>query len=221
MVQLTFADLAIQPDVQGPPKLPMPLRLELELSGMIKGEARKVSLDLQLAPGTTAADLAEVVTMRFKLAGFDILAPSADRREKTTRGTLFIQDALQVNLRLMGPVRGTLTTSEGPPQSLRVRVPAAHVKAGKLLLTGTAKHPHQDTLELLDLSVDLKVKDNAAAILERLHEASMELGLLSGRPGGNSWQPVRTTKGGLVTGLTISVIGGGDWRVELELPKTN
>lgn len=216
MVQLAFTDL-VQKEGAAPFKY-APLRLELELGGMIKGEARQVKMDLQLAPGTTAADLSELVAKRFERAGFDVLAPSADRRGKATRGTLFIQDALLVKLRLMGPVRVSLTTCEGPPKSLRVRAPAAHALAGRLLLMGTAKHPQKGSLELIELEVPLSVGDHPAQISERLHAASLKQGLLSERPGGDAWQPVRTTKGAVVQGLTILITGGGDWRVELELP---
>lgn len=216
MVQLSFTDLVRK---EGAPlKNSAPLRLELELGGMIEGNARQVKMDLQLAPGTTAADLAELVSKRFERAGFDVLAPSVDRRGKLSRGTLFVQDALLVKLRLMGPVRGSLTTCEGPPKSLRVRAPAAHALAGRLLLSGTAKHPQKESLELIELEVPLRVGDHPAQISERLHAASMKLGLLSERPGGDAWQPVRTTKGAAVQGLTVLITGGGDWLVELELP---
>ncbi len=217
MVQLSFRDLAPAVATTGETPVLEPVRIEIEAGAKIGEESRQILLSLQLAPGTTAADLCELIAKRYERAGFDVLAPSPDRRTVATRGTVFLMDALFVNMRLLGPIAGTLTTCEGAPKSLRVRPPSARSAAGNLTLVGTLKHPSKDEVELLNMVVPLKVGMHPAQISEKLHTTAMERKLLSERPQGDSWQPVRTTEGALVTGLTIDIEGRGDWRLEVKL----
>lgn len=217
MVQLSFEDGA--QEKAGANQVPGPIRVELEIGALVRDEPRQVRLAFQLAHGTTAADLTELVSTRLSRADFDVLAPAPDRSRTSTRGTLFITDTLFVNLRILGPIVGVLTTSDGPPQTLRLQPPSGLSLPGTLVLIGSTKHPRKKALNPFRITVELVEGDHPAQIAERLHAASMKVNLLSERPGGDAWQPVRTKTGDLVQGISASIAGGGDWRLELVLPR--
>jgi len=184
---------------------------EVEIGAVVEGEARRVDVHVFLATGTSGADLVGLVASRLTSSGIQVHAGPVGGERKSAQ-TLFIEEALFVNLRLNGELTGSITCNVGAPDSLRVSVGQGedlvlHVQAGVF-------HPATGRHDTIELAVPVEPGLKPAKCAERLMKAAAAAKWASDRPSPEVWRPMRLADGRKITGFSV---GFRDARVELSL----
>ena len=185
--------------------------VEVEIGAMVGGQARVVEVEVFLSRHTTGADLLSLVASRLESSGFHShLGPAG---QATLQGrTLFVEDALFVNLALYGGLRGTITCCKGLPRALQVtsapgRNGLVEIEAG---LFNPATRQHTTT----QLTVQIDEGMHSAETAQRLMKVAEGEKWASERPTATSWRPIRPGNGQSFTGFSISC---QDTLVELQV----
>ena len=188
--------------------------VEVEIDAAVNGVRSGVVLHLHLAAGTTGEELLQMVSA--KLAAASIRGKLAVTE---SAGSLWVEGALRVHLRLGGGLVGEVSCAEGPPQSVRIR-PASAMKSpmavqvsastaivmnGRLPIRGRAT-----------FTASLEKAEHAAEAATALWEAAKGK-WISDRPGADAWRPIKMSDGAAITGVSMRLTGEGDWALELEL----
>lgn len=174
-----------------------------------------VVLHVHLAKKTTGAELAELVASRLERAGAAVEVSSP----RDGAASLWIDQTKFVHLRLGGGLVGTIACTEGAPETLKVVDESAiegdsavEVSASAaLVVAGKAPIRSQLTLE-----VRLKGESSAADAATAIWEAAKEE-WVSDRPGADSWHPIKPRAGGVLVGVSVTLLGEADRRLEVVL----
>lgn len=180
---------------------------------------RTLWLHVHVAPGTTGADLAALVSRRARDLGIRAITTEGS-------GNLWIEAATEVNLRVGGGLAATIACAEGPPASLAVRPPARVRQGARLQVHASTVILPSGELPvrgMAALTVPLEPEASAASISAALASAGQGE-WVSDRPKGDSWRPIRMVNGAAFTGFSCQLSpsagtsqASGDWRLELTL----
>lgn len=176
---------------------------------------RELVLHIHLAAGTTGAELAQLVARRAERAGISLTAPQPVKGE----GSLFVDAASKVRLRLGGGLVGEISCTEGAPSLVRVLPPSAIAVDGRVNIVGSSAVVTKDRPPIrrrAEFSAAVTPKMDAPATATALWKAGAER-WMSERPGSDGWRPIKFVDGGVLTGVSARVEGPGDWRLEVSL----
>lgn len=190
-----------------------PGMVEVEVGTQVDGEPRRLDVHVLLAAGTTGADLVSLVAGRLESSGFHTHLGPVD--QDADGRTLFVERALFVHLRLGRGLRGSLTSCEGPPTTVKISPGPEEGADLHLGLTAGTFDPARREHGVEELELTLAAGSSAARCAERLMATAAEASFASERPTPEFWRPLRLIDGSRLTGLTVSVANG--WRVELDL----
>ncbi|MDA1264362.1 MAG: hypothetical protein O2816_04700 [Planctomycetota bacterium] len=189
-------------------------RVEIEVGALVKGEPRILELRAFLAEGTTGADVIRLLAGRMQSAEIHSHVGSAAVKDPGA-GTLFIEQALHVNLRLDQGIRGSVTACEGAPLSLKVIAPDKDGLDLSLLLSANAIHPVTRASKTVSLEVPMAAGNHSAQNCEALMEAAVTAKWGCDRPKADLWRPLRLSDGSRLEGVSVQTKNG--WRVEVTL----
>lgn len=175
----------------------------------------RVEVEAFLAPGTGADELGVLLERRLGMGGVAVV-----RGGSSETGTSLFLDAVEsLSVEVGGGLTGILTACDSAPALMRV----SSVRAGSdrveeiLEVVVDTVSRHDGTRGLTKLTLDLPRAANAPLVTGMLMEAAVEAGLLSDKPGGDAWRPVKTRSGELIGGLSVRLQSDGGWRIDLEL----
>ncbi len=198
--------------------------VELEVEAVGREPGTELVLHLHVAQGTTGRELLQLAATRLDRLGIDatltgVTAKGGDH----TAGSLWIEGATRVRLRLGGGIVGEVSCTEGPPAAIRLLAPSA--------ILPSAEQP-SEALVAASTAIVMKgrppIRGRAtfkAALAEAKHSAdaatalweAASKGWMSDRPGSDTWRPVKMTNGAAITGVSVRVVGQADWGVEVTL----
>lgn len=172
-------------------------------------------LHVHLAAGTTGAELAELVARRAERAGISLTAPAPVEGS----GSLFVDAASEVRMRLGGGLSGEISCVEGAPSIVRILRPGAIPGKGTVRVVGSSAivtKGRPPVRARAHLFAEVTPEMDAPATATALWRAGAER-WMSERPGSDGWRPIRLLEGGVLTGVSVRVDGHADWRLEVSL----
>lgn len=195
--------------------------VEVEIGALTTAgdEPRELVLHLHLARGTRGAELTEIVGDRLRRLGIGVVRTGGE----DDPGSLWIERARYVRLRLGGGLSAVVACSEGPPTALRVLPPSAIESTATLTVSASTARVLRGRPPMRDvaaLELSLAPELSAAEVASLLSEAAAKA-WVGERPRGDDWRPHKMVDGAAITGVSVQVSsetqGGGDWRLEVEL----
>ncbi|MEL6427898.1 MAG: hypothetical protein AAFZ87_04605 [Planctomycetota bacterium] len=172
-------------------------------------------LHLHLASGTSAPELAELVSHRLQRAGAGVTVTAP---REAPAASLWIDGATAVRLRLGAGLGAEIACTEGPPSSVRIEPPTALDRGpAVVMVTASAAIRRNDQPPLrrhAQLGVELSGDSNSAEATTALFEAAKKTWMTE-RRGGSAWRPIRLLDGSRITGLSVRLDSNADWRVEI------
>ncbi|MAF66441.1 MAG: hypothetical protein CMJ84_12390 [Planctomycetes bacterium] len=194
-----------------------PVSIEVGVWDAASRAATTIPMDLHLAEGTTAHDLAVVVGARLKRRGAHVVLPLEG---SVGRGVvhLFVEDATHVSLRLGGGLWGTVTSCEAAPEQVRFLAPQVTKDSAEIHIGVSIFHPHTKQRGREDLAFEAESALGAARLSELLTAMSIRQGFRADRPSPEGWHAARMADGSVVTGCSVQVLSpDADWGVEMIL----
>ena len=185
-------------------------RLEVEIGGRIEGEKRSMKVSLFVGPRTSGAEFATLVARRLERAGFRLTRASD---ESGAAASLFLEETDFVRLRLAGGMGATVTTCEAAPALVRVAA-IDEVGPAKLSVSVDTYSAHTKDHGSAYAQFDLGAGWTAPRVAAALLEAAPGVGMLSEKPGGDGWRPIKMKTGEAIVGLSVGLTGQGAWRLE-------
>lgn len=177
-------------------------------------------LHLHVASGTTGYELLQVVAGRLDRLGIPAtLTGGAKGSAAPSRGSLWIESAKRVHIRLGAGLSGEIACAEGPPAAIKIHPCAAiQGEATVLVAASTAMVlPGRRPLRgRATFRTSLKGEENSAEAATVLWKAATEK-WVSDRPGTDAWRPIKMTSGETITGVSVYLAGTGDWGLEVTL----
>lgn len=180
-------------------------------------ELKLASLHLFLAPRTTAADVAALLTRRLDQATIGYLAPSQgpDREH----ASLFLESIGRISVRVTDGLRATLGVTDGVPAAVQVLPPLARQASGSVRVHGVTWDARMRQRQHIGFEVALDGQMNATGAAEAFVTACSEAQWLSEKPSHESWRPLNSLEGRELQGVNFVLLPGeGDWGLELRLP---
>ena len=207
-------------------------RVEIEVGGTATrdgqladfGQKVDFGMYLHLGRGTGARDLVALLAQRLRDQGLDVVEPAGaaatdgDAAARTPPGaSLFVDRVRYVRIRLGTGLQGAVTLCEEAPIAVRV-LPPGQTKAGARLYVGASTFtPHTGDHSLRALELELGSEASAPEVSEKLAQRAIASGWVCERPALDSWRPHQMLDGARITGCSIELESGADWRLEVEL----
>jgi|GEM_PF-1143478 len=191
--------------------------VELEWHHWNGSEVRDTALRLHLAQDTSAFDFASLVVARLRARGARVHFP-AEHSGAAGPVNVFVEDTVEVKLRLGSGMWGSVTLCDQGPEKVRFLRPLLEKEGAQLSIrTSTFEtHAKQPGSVLLELDVDRLA--STPSVSEQLFNHGLRLGLVCDRPSADSWRPVKGSDGALITGCSIELLSPGtDWGLEVSL----
>lgn len=194
-----------------------PVQLEITAADPQTPEHPRVAnLELLLAEGTTAKDLAALLARRLDAAGIGFVRTESSA-DASARTSIFVEQAMGVGVRLGNGLSATITLCDAAPTSARLS-PGLDAKS-PCQVSVVAHTQNAVTLERKRLAVGFTLEARAT-----LTEANSKLALTAIGAGWRSelksnewWLPKPATEHGNVTGCTLEALSVGDWRFDVTL----
>ncbi len=187
--------------------------VEIEIGALVDGEARELEVHLFLGPGTTGAELCELVGRRLAAARFPaILVGSGDGGR-----SLFVDDTLFLRVRVEGGLVATVTSCAGAPTSLRIVPPPEGAEPALLGISAGTRSPRGGVLGKQRLDLGLAAGSHPTRVAEQLASAAIEAGWMADRPRGDLWRAAKMRGGEAITGLSVRLKSPSGWRLEVDL----
>ena len=158
-------------------------------------------LHLHLASGTSAPELAELVSHRLQRAGAGVTVTAP---REAPAASLWLDGATAVRLRLGAGHGAEIACTEGPPRSERLAPPTAAIR----------RNDQPPLRRHAQLGVELPGDSNSAEAATALFEAA-KTSWMTERRGGSAWRPIRLLDGSRITGRSVRLDSNADWRVEI------
>ena len=190
-------------------------RVEIEVGAMVKGQARVLEVGVFLGHGTSGADVIRLLSGRLETAGMQSYRGGEASKPAAHSGSIFVEQALFVNMRLGDGIEGTVTACEGAPESLKVVAPDKGGADIELLLQANAIHPVTRQSKTVSLEVPLTAGSHPVQNCEALMEAAVKAKWGCDRPKTDLWRPLRLSDGSRLEGVSVGVKQG--YRVEVTL----
>lgn len=182
-------------------------------------EVKEVGMRLHFAEYTKASDIAALLARRLRKAGAEVTFPGEYERSIEVV-SLFVEDTVQVNLRLNVGLHGTITVCESAPESVRFMKPLAAIDSARIRVTASTYHPHSKMPGTIHVGVDADGKSSPAAICEDLFNQGLDKGLVGDRPTADTWRPTKTSDGASITGCSIELrAAASDWGLQVKLTR--
>jgi hypothetical protein len=196
-------------------------RIEAEVEFVFTGtegpELRTASLNLQLAEGTSAADIVELLRYDITRRGGSSLY-TGERAQQRNVANLFIENVTRIALRLGRGVMCNITLCETSASSVHITPPLDTPDGAQLVVEASTFHPHTKARRRVSLTFELDQRQNATEISSKLTRRALESGWSGENTNHDTWRPGLMTDGGLVEGVSFDFKSSGDWRFELGLP---
>lgn len=199
-------------------------RVELAVTALVEGEARRAALALHVAQGTDAHTLCALLADRARGLGLALLFPAEHAGAGPRAVSLFFLDVTEVELRVPVGLSGRLVATEEAPSLVRLLPPQPAGGGSKppgearLLIAASTHHPVTEVHGRAWLELDLPADGNALRASEALFTRAVEAGWLVDRPANDAWRPLRVGESARVVGLSVEVESNGpDWGLALEL----
>ncbi len=182
-------------------------------------EVKEVGMRLHLAEYTKASDIASLLAKRLRQAGAEVTFPGEHERSIEVVN-LFVEDTVQVNLRLHVGLHGTVTVCESAPESVRFLKPLEAVDSATIRVTTSTYQPHSKMPGTIHVGVEADGKRTPASICEDLFNQGLEKGLVGDRPTADTWRPTKTSDGASITGCSIELrSAASDWGLQVKLAR--
>jgi hypothetical protein len=194
-------------------------RAEVEVTfanAQTEGEPRVFGFALFLAERTTAADLAVLLERRLSAAGLRTIHTSEGQAARPV-SCLFLDDVLNVSLRLGQGLRATVTLSEDRPQSVRLLPPQDAKQDAELLVTASTWIAHERRHSRVELETHLDATSSSGRIATELASQGTKRGWIGEISRLELWMPAATAAGGEVEAVHFDLRTSGDWRLEIAL----
>lgn len=180
---------------------------------------QEVGMRLHLAEYTKASDIAALLAKRLRKQGADVIFPGEHERSMEVVN-LFVEDTVQVNLRLNVGLSGTVTVCESAPESVRFLKPLAAKEEARIRVTASTYHPHSKMPGTIHIDTNAGGDRAPAAICEDLFNQGLEKGLVGDRPTADTWRPTKTSDGASITGCSIELrSSASDWGLQVKLSR--
>ena len=178
--------------------------------------ARQVDLGLHLAEGTSAADLTALIALRLEAAGILVLRPAPSDPDSTLTH-LFVERAIFVQIRAGFGLKGTISSCENAPVSMRVLSSDALQAPAQLLISASTWHPHTERASSARLVIELEQGMHGSGVAEQLFLTATQAGWIGTRPSVDEWSPARMTEGARVRGMSICMDSPADWGLRVDI----
>lgn len=188
--------------------------VEVEIDAVGNGGRSGVVLHLHLAAGTTGKELLQMVSAQLATASI-----RSSLAVTESAGSLWVEGAMRVHLRLGGGLIGEVSCAEGPPQSVRIRPASAMTSPMAVQVsasTAIVMNGRPPIRGRATFKASLEQAEHAAEAATALWEAAKGK-WISDRPGADAWRPIKMSDGAAITGVSIRLTGEGDWALEVEL----
>ena len=197
--------------------------VEIEIDALSVEADASVVLHMHLASGTTGIELLQLVSSKLSAANIPATlsqgAPRNPKESKSGGGSLWVEGATRVLLRLGGGLRGEVSCVEGPPQSIRIQPASAIEGPAQVMISASTAVIMKGRAPIrgrATLTASLEKAEHAAEAATALWKAATNK-WVSDRPGGDTWRPLKMSSGAAITGVSIRLSGLGDWSLEVGL----
>ncbi|QDV08490.1 hypothetical protein Poly30_40370 [Planctomycetes bacterium Poly30] len=197
--------------------------VEIEVDALAGQLPAELLLHLHVAHGTTGLDLLQLVASRLERVGIIATLTGAATAEgagaHATSGSLWIDAATRVHLRLGGGLVGEVSCVEGPPTAIRlipgsaIGGPATVSVAASTAIVMPGRRPIRGRATF---SASVADAENSAEAATALWTAATNR-WVSERPGSDTWRPIKMASGATITGVSVRAAGRSDWGLEVSL----
>jgi len=198
-------------------------RVELLVGSWVpaREEARELEVSLHLAQGTTAPEILELVQARLEAAGFParLTRAAVGKADAPPRAHLLLDECLFVQLRLAPGMTSTITSCEGPIGTLTFGPSQAHTSSGRLVVSASAIHDHDERRSYKRFVLDLPEGAHPSKLSESMFQEGTDAGWLAERSGPMEWSPIRLKDGSRIVGMSVRIESEADWGLRVELPR--
>lgn len=198
------------------------VEIEVDAAGRGSGPA-EVVLHLHVAHGTTGAELLQLTAARLQRLGVAATLTGVSGANAPgippTSGSLWIEGAMRVHLRMGGGLIGEISCVEGPPAAMRL-IPGDAIEGGASVSvtasTAIVMPGRRPIRGRATFQAALTALENSAEAATALWTAAKDR-WVSERPGTDTWRPIKMASGATITGVSVRVTGQSDWGLEVSL----
>ena len=192
-----------------------PGMLVVRVEGMVKQEARKVELELFLAPKTRGGAVAGLIAARLSKAGFDVIHPGGTG--SASGGTFMIEDALRLEILAPAGLNTSLGSPSSAPAYFGVVAKLEQKDAFEIQLSTVFRLPVERGTEQIDFLATVEGPVHPTQMVESISTQALKHGLRSERPKSIYWRPLATVKSNTCLGFCSTWNGRPGWGAVLGL----
>ena len=173
-----------------------------------------------LANSTTAFDVAVLLVAKLRADGAKVVFPAENSGTGSPEHAVqvFVQNTTRISFRLDGGIWAEVTLCDQGPELVQFFKPLLRRRGALIAVSTSTWQEHTKKPGKTLLRVDADLLASTSSICEQLFSQGLSEGLVCDRPSADSWRPIRSSGGAVITGCSISLISeDSDWGLEVSL----